>query len=597
MNEMISVASVICNFFERKGVKHVFLLSGGMMMHLIDSLSKSEKIKYVCNQHEQASTIAAEAYARIKNDIGVCYATSGPGATNTITGITGAWLDSVPVFVITGQSKVSLTTKGTGQSYLRMLGSFEVNITEIVKPITKYTAFIGKAEEILYQLEKAFYIATEGRPGPVLLDIPLDIQGSLVNEQTLAHFSIPQAKIYNISDEFEKLKDLLKGAKKPLILGGHGIRVSGQVTRFRHLVHKLNIPVVTTQLANDLLSYDDELYIGKVGLRGDRAGNFAIQNADLIITIGSSLHISTTGYELEQFAPLAKKVVIDLDINVIKKNEKVSDLSIFCDTKTFLDYFGKLNSKSLSLDKLWILQLQSWKNNFSVIKEPHQRKDDEINTYHLIDVLSTQLKKDDVLITDAGSLYYIVGQAFKPKESQRVIVSGALGAMGYALPAAIGACFAEPDKNIICLTGDGSMQLNVQELQTISTYKLNCKIIVLNNKGYASIRNTQASFLNGHIAASSENTGVKFPNWEKLADAYSISYQKEDKYSNLPIFIENLLNISGPVFAEIIIPEKVNMLPSVTSERLLNGDFKSNNLDAMSPPLSDDALKNLSIYI
>ncbi|MDP3399238.1 MAG: thiamine pyrophosphate-binding protein [Bacteroidales bacterium] len=594
---MISVSTVISDFFESKGVKHVFLLSGGMMMHLIDSLSKSEKIKYVCNHHEQACAIASESYARIKTDIGVCYATSGPGATNTITGITGAWLDSVPVIFITGQSKVALTTKGTGMTDLRMLGNFEVNITEIVKPITKYTAFIGKAEEILYQLEKAYFKATNGRPGPVLLDIPLDIQGSMVNKNDLGHFTIPSEKTYSDSDKIEKLKQLFKESNNPVILGGHGIRVSGQVTRFRHLVHKLNIPVVTTQLANDLMPYNDDLYIGRVGLRGDRAGNFAIQSADLIITLGSSLHITTTGYELEHFAPHAKIVVVDIDLNTLKKNEQVSNLSINCDVKTFLDYFETLIPSKIHLKESWISKLQNWKNRFSVITEPHERNGDEINTYHMIDVLSYQMKDDDILITDAGSLYYIVGQAFRPKKNQRVIVSGALGAMGYALPAAVGACFAKPENNVICLTGDGSMQLNVQELQTISTYRLNCKIIVLNNNGYASIRNTQVSFLNGHIAASSEETGVKFPNWEKLADAYSIPYKKENRYSNLHVLFKDLLAYNGPIFCEIILPDKVNMLPAVTSERLLNGDFKSNKLHEMSPPLSIDVLESSGISI
>ena len=597
MSEMISVSTVISNFFESKGVRHVFLLSGGMIMNLLDSLSRSKKIKYVCNQHEQACAIAAEAYSRIKNDIGVCYATSGPGATNTITGIAGAWLDSVPVIFLTGQSKVPLTIKGTGLSNLRMLGSFEVNTTEIVKPITKYTAFIDKPEEILFHLEKAYYIATEGRPGPVLLDIPIDIQGSMVNEENLSHFNLPTERLYNISSEMDKLATLLNKSKKPLILGGHGIRVSGQVNRFRDLIHKLNIPVVSTQLANDLIPYNDDLYIGKVGLRGDRAGNFAVQSADLLITLGTSLHITTTGYELDDFAPHAKKVVIDIDNNVLAKNKSISNLQIFCDIKLFLDYFESFKSANKSILEPWILQIQSWKNNFSVIKEPHKRNGDEINTYHLIDILSNSLKGDEILITDAGSLYYIVGQTFRSKENTRVIVSGALGAMGYALPATIGACFAEPDKSVICLTGDGSMQLNVQELQTISTYKLNCKIIVLNNKGYASIRNSQASFLDGHIAASSENTGVKFPDWKKLSDAYSIPYQKEDKFSNLPEFLKNLLALKGPVFAEIVIPEKVNMLPAVTSVRSSNGDFKSNRLHEMSPELPADLLNNLKLSI
>jgi acetolactate synthase-1/2/3 large subunit len=589
MSKLIKVSDLIKFFLEKKEIDTIFLLSGGMMMHLLDSVSKSECIKYVCNHHEQASAIAAEAYSRIKYDIGVCYATSGPGATNTITGIAGAWLDSVPVIYVTGQSRTSLTVRGAKIKNLRMIGNFEVDITEIVKPITKYSVLIDKAEDILYHLEKAYYIAKNGRPGPVLLDIPLDIQGSLVEIAKLNHFTPDTIHKENFEDVFEILHSHLKRAKKPLIIGGHGIRVSNLVNEFRKLIHQLNIPVVTTQLANDLLPYKDELYVGKVGLRGDRAGNFAIQSADLIISIGSSLHVTTTGYELEDFANQAFKVVIDIDKAVLEKNKTISQLQINTDIKSCIEYFEKFTRKD-NIGR-WIEQLTKWKNVFKIINEPHQKLGDSINTYFLIDLLSEILLGDEIIISDSGSLYYIMGQAFKTKENQRVIISGALGAMGYALPASIGACFAAPCKNVICITGDGSMQINVQELQTISTNNLNCKIIVLNNKGYASIRNTQESFLDGHIAASSIETGVSFPDWEKLASAYSIPYKKEDKFSNLPFLLKNILENRGPFFLEIIIPEKVTMIPAVISERLKNGSFKSNKLHEMSPPLSKNIFK------
>ncbi|MBK6983946.1 MAG: thiamine pyrophosphate-binding protein [Bacteroidetes bacterium] len=564
-----------------------------MMMHLLDAVSKSKSTKYICNHHEQASAIAAEAYARVKNDIGVCFATSGPGATNTITGIAGAWLDSSPVIYITGQSRTVLTVRGSKIDDLRMIGNFEVDITEIVKPITKYNAFVDKAEDILFHLEKAYYIAKTGRPGPVLLDIPLDIQGAMVNPDNLTHFTPEELVNPDFSEEFEQLKKIISKSKKILIIGGHGIRVSNLVNEFRALIHKINVPVVTTQLANDLLSYEDELYIGKVGLRGDRAGNFAVQSADLIISIGSSLHITTTGYDLEDFAPQAYKVVIDIDKAVLEKNKSISQLQINTDISTCFKYLNSIDN--VPTNNSWTEKLTSWKNMFKIINEPHQKEGDSINTYHLINLLSETLKGDEIVISDAGSLYYIIGQAFKTKINQRVIISGALGAMGYALPASIGACFAEPNKNVICITGDGSMQLNVQELQTISTYNLNCKIIVINNKGYASIRNSQASFLDGHIAASSESTGVTFPKWETLASAYSIPFIKTDKYSSLEILLNKQLAIKGPVFIEIEIPETVIMIPAVTSERLPNGSFKSNKLHQMSPALDSAIMDKINL--
>jgi len=589
MAERIKLSDYVSNFFEEKQVENVFLLSGGMMMHLLDSISKSQCIKYICNHHEQACSIAAEAYARVKGEVGLCYATSGPGATNTITGITGAWLDSSPVMFITGQSRSTLTVRGAGIANLRMLGNFEVDVVEIAKPITKYAYFVDNANEIAYHLEKAFYLAKTGRPGPVLLDIPLDIQGMMINPDELTHFTEPKSEQYEITADFENLLSLINKSERPVIIAGHGVRVANEAKQFVNFIHSINIPVVTTQLANDLIPYNDKLYIGKVGLRGDRAGNFAVQHADLIIAIGSSLHVTTTGYELEEFAPNATKVVIDIDKAVLLKNQSISQVQINCDIKTAIDHLSTYKGDSKQWAG-WVSKLRNWKTMFPIISEPHPRNDDEINTYHLIDILSDTLTGGEIILSDAGSLYYIMGQAFKAKEEQRVIISGALGAMGYALPAAIGASVAAPDKDVICITGDGSMQLNVQELQTISHYQLNTKIIVINNKGYASIRNSQASFQGGHIAGSSYDTGVDFPEWKNIAHAYKIPFLREDKLSNLKALFSDTLAKKGPFFIEIVIPENVTMIPAVTSVRLENGSFKANRLHEMTPDLSAEQL-------
>lgn len=596
MAELIRLADYVRNFFEEKQVKSVFLLSGGMMMHLLDSISKSEQIKYFCNHHEQAASIATEAYARVSGEVGLCYATSGPGATNTITGVTGAWLDSSPVMFITGQSRSTLTARGAGIENLRMLGNFEVDIVEIAKPITKYTYFVDKPNEIAYHLEKAWYLAKTGRPGPVLLDLPLDIQGSMIDPDKLIHFTEPEPEVYNVAAEFAELFSLISNSARPVIIGGHGIRVANEVDRFIQTITELGIPLVNTQLANDLVPYTDEMYVGKVGLRGDRAGNFAVQHADLIICIGSSLHVTTTGYELEEFAPQATKVVIDIDKAVLLKNALVSQKQINCDVKTAIDKLIGYQGSHTDWSE-WLKNLRKWKAMFPIIKEPHPRAGDEINTYHLIDVLSDKLSGNEVILSDAGSLYYIMGQAFKVKQGQRVIISGALGAMGYALPAAIGAAVAEPDKPIICITGDGSMQLNVQELQTIFHYNLNIKIIVINNKGYASIRNSQESFLGGHIAASSYDTGVDLPEWKNIAYAYNIPFLCEDKLSALPELFNKVLAEKGPVFIEIVIPEHVTMIPAVTSVRLPNGSFKANRLHEMSPALSAEQLAEAGVSL
>jgi acetolactate synthase-1/2/3 large subunit len=597
MKNRESVSDILIKFLEKKEIEKVFLLSGGMMMHLLDSVSKSKKIKYYCFHHEQAAAMAAESYSRVSNKTGVCFATSGPGSTNTITGIAGAWLDSVPLIVITGQSRSSLTVKESKIKNLRMLGNFEVDIENISRPITKYSVVVDKPEDILYQLEKAFFIANDGRPGPVLLDIPLDIQGAQVDIEKLHHY-LPNKKIDNINIEaFSKLIDKISISNRILIIGGHGIRVANQVQNFREMLSDFCIPLVTTQLANDLIQYDSQYYIGKVGLRGDRAGNFAIQTANLIITIGTSLHVTTTGYQLDAFAPNAYKVVIDLDESILEKNKSISDIQIKCDVEQAIKYLrSKVTYDKIKLDGNWVKQISEIKKTFTVINENHNISKDFINTYSIVNTLGNLLRGDEVIITDAGSLYYIIGQTFRVKGNQRVVVSGALGAMGYALPASIGACIASPNQNIICLTGDGSLQTNVQELQTLSHYNLNCKIIVINNKGYASIRNTQASFLNGQIAASSEDTGVTFPNWEKIASAYTLKYYKIVTEDLMATTLSNILSEVGPSLCEIVISENVVMMPAVTSIKLPDGSFKSNTLNEMSPILNGIEILDTSKY-
>jgi acetolactate synthase I/II/III large subunit len=581
MSNTIQVSDLITKFFEDKKVEHVFLLSGGMMMNLLDSVSKSKQIKYICNHHEQACSIAAESYSKIKNSIGVCYATSGPGATNIVTGVAGSWLDSTPVFFITGQSRTALTTRGRGIENLRTYGNFEVDIVEIIKPITKYSHFVDDPNTILFHLEKAYHIALSGRPGPVLLDIPLDIQGATVNIEELQKFD--DFENGNAGIDLSEIICQLNSSKKPLFLAGHGIRVANQVEQFRLLMRNLQIPVVTTQLANDVIEYNNDLYIGKVGLRGDRPGNFAIQNADLIIVLGSSLHVTTTGYELNHFAPNAMKIIIDIDSAILEKNKSITNLQFQCDVASFINNFSRI-IEPLKVDD-WLEQTRSWKSLYKVSQEPHNFTQYSINTYQFIDTLSYVLKDDEIIITDAGSLYYIVGQAFKCKPKQRLIVSGALGAMGYALPASIGAAFANKEKNVICLTGDGSVHLNIQELQTIAHHKLNCKIVIINNNGYASIRNSQSAFLKGHTAGSSLETGVSLPPWKKIADAYSIPFFTEDKPDTLLSFLNSVLFIDGPVIIEIVVPDDVVMIPVVNSVRLLDGSFKSNQLHEMSPEL------------
>ena len=496
------------------------------------------------------------------------------------------------MLVITGQSRKDLTVRGVGIPGLRMVGNFEVNIVDIAKPITKYSVFVDDPAQILFHLQKAFYLATSGRPGPVLLDVPLDVQGAIVEESSLVPFTPPADAKPDCENLISQLLVRLKTSKRPLILAGHGIRVARQTEAFRDLVMRLGVPVATTQLANDLLPYEHDLYVGHVGLRGDRAGNFSVQSCDLLLVVGSSLHVTTTGYDLKQFAPAAYKVVVDIDEAQLCRNHVNASLQIKSDVASFI---ANLSSQLIDFDSRqkrdWSNLCLGWKKTFPISKEPHPTQNDEINTYKLIDILSDVLEGNETIITDAGSLYYIVGQALRVKGNQRVIVSGGFGAMGYALPAAIGASLAAPSKRIICITGDGSLQTNVQELATLAYHKLNCTIIVLNNNGYASIRNTQTTFCDGNIVASSESTGISFPNWSKIAEAYGLVYAKESQASRIRDSLKSVTRAKGPILCEIVIPPTVHMLPAVTSEKLPNGSFRSNRLHEMSPPISIQRLE------
>lgn len=589
----------IAEYLENIGVEKVFLLSGGGMMHLLDAFSRRKNLTYVCNHHEQASGMAADGYARVSGKLGVCCATSGPGGTNTITAVVGAHQDSSPVLFISGQSKVSQTINGTNMHGLRQFGTFEVDIIPLVKSATKYAAVVTKAEDVRYHLEKAIYYATEGRPGAVFLDIPVDIQGAPVNPKTLRAFDpseIAEPKKLNsdISESVFAVIQKLKNAKHPLILAGHGVRSSKQFEKFYRVIEALNIPVVTTCFANDLLHFSHPLFTGHPGMKGDRAGNFAVQTADVILTLGCSLHVTTTGYELDQFAPEAYKIMVEIDPWVLQREQVNVNEKINCSVEDFLFLLETMlpADSKLCTDSNWHLRCTYWKNNLSVYKEPHQHLPGKINYYDFMEKLDLNSSSSDIIVTDAGSSFYIVGQAFRVKKGQRIISSGSLGAMGFAIPAATGAACAEPDKSILCITGDGSLQTNIHELAVIRKNNLNVKIFIINNDGYVSIRNTQNNFFSGHLAGTSNDSGVFIPNTEKLANAYEIPYISTDKIENLEETIKRALNATGPMLCEIFTPSHQEILPTVSSIRLENGSMKSKPLHDMFPFMDAEKRKS-----
>src|ERR1017187_304092 len=590
----IRVADYIASHLREIGVDAVFLLSGGMMMHLLDALPQVDGLDYYCTHHEQAAAMAAEGYARKSNRLGVCYATSGPGATNVITGLLGAWQDSSPVLFLTGQSKRSETISQSGIEGLRQFGTFEVDIVPIVRSITKYATVLNSPDKVRYELEKAISIATTGRPGPVLLDIPLDVQGALIDPTTLSGYSEVREKLETCDAAFAQVLDRLASAQRPLILAGHGVRCAGEVDKFRKVSKKLGIPVVTTQLAKDLLAYDDPLFIGHPGVRGDRPGNFAVQTADLIVTVGCGLHSQTTGYDAAGFAPHAETIQIDLDNAVLQRTASKARTKIACDLVDFLALvdasFDKLRLRDGVAD--WLALCCSWKSRFAVINEPHElgNPDARVNFYEFADLFSCLLSGDETVVTDAGSAFYIMGQAFRTKADQRYIVSRALGSMGYALPASFGAAVADMDRQVICVTGDGSFHTNSQELETIRHYGAQVKIFVIDNDGYASIRNTQNAFFGGKFVGCSNDSGVTLPPLELIAKAYRFPYVDCPSRSELHRAIEETLKTPGPVLCRIAAQAQQTIMPSVISTKAASGAMTSRPLEDMAPFLDREEL-------
>lgn len=584
------VADFIAAHLLKRGVRKVFLVNGGMMMHLVDTLGVPGGLGYVAHHHEQASAMAADGYSRRSGELGVCYATSGPGATNLVTGLAAAWQDSSPLLFLTGQSKSTQTIKNSGIIGLRQYGTFEVDVVPIVQSITKYATMVIDPKTILYHLEKAIHLATSGRPGPVLLDLPLDIQGAQVDPDEMEGF-VPQETSTTISPlQLESVLRMLKCAKRPLVLAGHGIRCAGSVDAFQRLVDQLGIPVVTTQLGKDALPYDHSLFVGHPGPKGDRPGNLAVQTADLILSIGCSLHAQTTGWENELFAPGAAKIQVELDPAVLARENVGVTLKLQVGAKEFIEAI-LVNPPLVTVSSSWRECCAYWKQHFKVINEPHVKSDREINYYEFVEALSRNIGDGVCVVADAGSAFYVMGQALRLKKGQRFISSGSFGAMGFALPAANGAAATGMPGTTVCVTGDGSLMTNLHELATMKEYNLDLKLFIINNDGYVSMRNTQREFCAGHYVAADSASGVFIPSIQELAESFKLPYFRCDTASALDDFIQKALAVKGPVLCEIVAMRNQQIIPSVVSVKLPDGRMRSAPLHNMFPHLTDDALE------
>ncbi|MDP2923375.1 MAG: thiamine pyrophosphate-binding protein [Candidatus Omnitrophota bacterium] len=591
---MIKLSDYVFEFISELNVKHVFLLPGGGCMHLVDSLGRRSDLEYICCLHEQAAAIAAEAYGQYTNNIGVALVTTGPGSTNAITGVAGAWIDSTPVLIISGQVK---RPDMIGETGVRQMGNQEVDIVSMVKSITKYAVIILEPESIRYHLEKAVYLARTGRPGPVWIDIPLDVQAAMVDETNLRRFEHLELASKEDKKELESLVNksiqLLNASQRPVILAGNGIRLSGALKDFFDLIEHLKIPVLTTWKAIDFLPEDHELFFGRPGSIGQRGANFVQQNSDFIMTIGARLDLPQIGYNYQNFARASKKVIVDIDAAEIKKLKMDIDVSVCLDAKDFIkELLTKLDKFIFKDRSQWLSRCREWKNKYPVVLAQYWEQKEYVNTYVLIDVLSEILSEDDVLVPgSSGGCSEIAMQAFKVKKGQRVFNTPGLGAMGFGLPASIGACLASGRKRTVSIIGDGGLQHNIQELETLARLQLPIKLFILNNNGYASIKNMQKSHFKGHLVGCDPSSGLTLPDTCKVASAYGLQNTRILNHIGLKERIKEVLESEGPFICEVMVDPQLLTAPRLSSEVRPDGSIISKPLEDLWPFLDREEFK------
>ena len=535
-----------------------FTLSGGGCIFLMDSLGTVENIKYVANHHEQASAMAAEGYARMHNKIGCCIVTSGPGGTNTLTGVLGSWLDSIPMIVISGQVNKEMTTNYT-ELPLRQLGDQEFDIVNLVKSMTKYAVQVNDPKTIRYHLEKACFEATNGRPGPVWLDLPLSTQSSDINPEDLISFT-PENKTPTPTDEeINHIVEKLNNSKKPLIIAGNGIRLSGGIDEFKKFLNKTNIPVITAVNGNDIINESYINYAGRFGTHAQICANNLLDECDFLLTIGSRLYIRQTGYNFKSFAKNAYKIYTDIDLNELNKPSLFPNYKVHTDAKALLDRLNHQPIKTTPVD--WQTYIQDkFKYNITVL-DKHRNKINIVSNYHFIEKLNNHLTEKDHVITSDGSANIVTMQVLKLKGNQRLITNTGCAPMGYGLPAAIGA--SSNNTRVICLEGDGSLHLNIHELQTMKHNNLPIKLIILNNNGYLSIKLSQKFLFKGKYVASEENSGVTFPNFKKLVKAYDLPYFNIKNHNEIDSVLKKFLKSNKPSVLEVFTDENESHEPRV----------------------------------
>jgi len=601
----MKLSDYVVRFIADQSVKHVFLVTGGGAMHLNHSLGAESRLKSVCNSHEQASAMCAEGYAKATNHLGVCMVTTGPGGTNAVTGVTGAWLDSTPTLFISGQVKRPdrMFDKDGQPLGMRQLGVQEVDIVSIVKPITKYAVTVLDPAEIRYHLEKAVYLAMHGRPGPVWIDIPLDVQASPIDDPAqLRRFDpseIQDSTAYSdVKVEVSRLIEKLNKAERPLLFAGNGIRLAHAEAEFERLRTLLGIPTVATWCAADLVPSDDPTYVGRPGTVAARGANFALQNSDFLLAIGVRLDFAITGYAPQNLAREAYKVAVDIDPAELKKLHPHLQQPICSDAKAFLTELLRQHSfiKTRNYSS-WTGRCADWKTRYPVVTEEHRKPEGRVSIFHLAEVIGMEVGTEDKLVVgNSGSAIEIYLLACPTPHSQRLYHTAGLGAMGYAVPMAIAVSIANPGREVIAIDGDGGFMFNIQELETIRRLWLPIKFFVLNNEGYASIRASQRAYFGEAIIGADRHTGITIPDLSQVGSAFGLGTAVIESQENLRAAVRRVLQMDGPVVCDVNVIQDEMRAPRLQSYQKPDGSFVSKPLEDLFPFLPrEEFLANMLV--
>ena len=597
----LRLSDFVADFLASHGVTDVFSVVGGGAMHLNDALGHHEKLHVTYNHHEQACAIAAEAYARLGNKIAAVCVTTGPGGTNALTGVLGGWLDSIPMFIVSGQVRYDTTAryaeKYTDGLPLRAVGDQEYDITKAVAHMTKYAVMIEDPSMIRYHLERAWHLATTGRPGPVWVDIPVNYQGCSIETDALPGYDPTEDDSLlppPVKDEMLQLVlEKIRRAKRPVLHAGYGIRLSNGYGAFRSVLEKLNIPVVTYWNAVDLIENEHPLYCGRSGNMGDRPGNWAIQNADLILAVGTRISIRQVGYNWKTWARAAEVIMVDIDRAEMKKPTLHVDMPIWADARDFLTGLNRLAGEKVFSGEDWLQTCQRWKKEYPVVTDKNWKDNSgAVNVYAFIQYLSSCLPENSLTAVSNGACCVVGNQAYVIQKGSRMANNSAVASMGYGLPAAIGTCISGGRRDTICLEGDGSIMMNLQELQTVLTNHLPIKIFLINNNGYHSIRITQTNLFNKNFVGIGPDSGdLSFPEYKKIAEAFGYQYYCAHSNTDMMTVVDKVLRIEGPVFVEIFTDTKQVWEPKSSTKRLTDGSLVSPPLEDLAPFLPREEIE------